>query len=93
MSQNPDSEPIMRRALQVSRPDERWSTLIRHARLVDRYLNSVSISHFRREPVFFRCLALSLCHKLKVYFSLSFLISMVRGYKVGAQHPMTIRIW
>ena len=36
MSQNPESVPFVRRALQISRPDELWSMLARHVTVVDR---------------------------------------------------------
>ena len=41
MSQNPESVPFVRRALQISRPDELWSTLARHAAVAERRSYSI----------------------------------------------------
>ena len=35
MSQNPESVPFVRRALQISQTGEHWFTLARHAAIVD----------------------------------------------------------
>ena len=48
MSQNPESVPFVRRALQISRPDELWSTLARHAAVVDRCSYSSPFTSIRQ---------------------------------------------
>ena len=41
MSQNPESVPFVRRALQISRPDELWSMLAGHAAVANRCAYSI----------------------------------------------------
>lgn len=48
MSQNPESVPFVRRALQISRPDERWSTLAGHAAVANRYSYSICFTWVRQ---------------------------------------------
>ena len=48
MSQNPESVPFVRRALQISRPDELWLLLARHAAVVDRYSYSICFTWVRQ---------------------------------------------
>ena len=51
MSQNPESVPFVRQALQISRPDELWSTLAGHAAVADRCSYSICFTWVRQ--VFF----------------------------------------
>src|SRR5690606_26123611 len=48
MSQNPESVPFVRRALQISRPDELWSTLAGHAAVANRYSYSICFTWVRQ---------------------------------------------
>jgi len=48
MSQNPESVPFVRRALQISRPDELWSTLAGHAAIANRYSYSICFTWVRQ---------------------------------------------
>ena len=48
MSQNPESVPFVRRALQISRPDELWSTLARHAAVANRCSYSICFTWVRQ---------------------------------------------
>ena len=48
MSQNPESVPFVRRALQISRPDELWSTLAGHATVANRYSYSICFTWVRQ---------------------------------------------
>jgi len=56
MSNAPESVPFVRRALQISRPDERWFTLARHAAIVDRYSYSSPFTRVRQVLLSFFCL-------------------------------------
>lgn len=48
MSQNPESVPFVRRALQISRPDELWSRLAGHAAVANRYSYSICFTWVRQ---------------------------------------------
>jgi hypothetical protein len=48
MSQNPESVPFVRRALQTSRPDELWSTFAGHAAVANRYSYSICLMWVRQ---------------------------------------------
>jgi hypothetical protein len=48
MSQNPESVPFVRRALQISRPDELWSMLAGHAAVANRYSYSICFTWVRQ---------------------------------------------
>jgi len=48
MSQNPESVPFVRRALQFSRPDELWSMLAGHAAVANRYSYSICFTWVRQ---------------------------------------------
>ena len=48
MSQNPESVPFVRRALQISRPDELWSTLAGHAAVANRCSYSICLTWVRQ---------------------------------------------
>ena len=48
MSQNPESVPFVWRALQISRPDELWSTLAGHAAVANRYSYSICFTWVRQ---------------------------------------------
>ena len=48
MSQNPESVPFVRRALQISRPDELWSTLAGHATVANRCSYSICLTWVRQ---------------------------------------------
>ena len=48
MSQNPESVPFVRRALQISRPDELWSTLAGHAAVANRCSYSICFTWVRQ---------------------------------------------
>jgi len=52
MSQNPESVPFVRRALQISRPDELWSTLAGHASVVNRCSYSICFTWVRQVLIF-----------------------------------------
>ncbi|MCE5209401.1 MAG: hypothetical protein LLG42_13950 [Chloroflexi bacterium] len=41
MSKDPESVPFVRRALQISRPDELWPMLAGHAAVANRYSYSI----------------------------------------------------
>ncbi len=51
MSQNPESVPFVRRALQISRPDELWSTLAGHAAVANRYSYSICFTWVRQVEI------------------------------------------
>jgi hypothetical protein len=48
MSQNPESVPFVRRALQISRPDELWSMLAGHAAVANRCSYSICLTWVRQ---------------------------------------------
>ncbi len=48
MSQNPESVPFVRRALQISRPDELWYTFAGHAAVANRYSYSICLTWVRQ---------------------------------------------
>ena len=48
MSQNPESVSFVRRALQISRPDELWSTLAGHATVANRCSYSICFTWVRQ---------------------------------------------
>ena len=48
MSQNPESVPFVRRALQISRPDELWYTLAGHAAVANRCSYSICLTWVRQ---------------------------------------------
>ena len=60
MSQNPESVPFVRRALQISRPDELWSTLAGHAAVANRYSYSICFT-WVRQVMFFSFFYHQLC--------------------------------
>ena len=48
VSQNPESVPFVRRALQISRPDELWYTLAWHATVANRCSYSICFTWVRQ---------------------------------------------
>ena len=60
MSQNPESVPFVRRALQFSRPDELWSTLAGHAAVANRCSYSICFT-WVRQVMFFSFFYHQLC--------------------------------
>ena len=60
MSQNPESVPFVRRALQISLPDELWSTLAGHAAVANRCSYSICFT-WVRQVMFFSFFYHQLC--------------------------------
>ena len=65
MSQNPESVPFVRRALQIRKPDERWFKLAGHATVVNRYSYSSFFMGVRQVPFFYLSITVTTCNVSK----------------------------